>query len=54
MKKQTFNDYLADRHGDQYVGLDDYMPDDFADWISNLDVQEVIDYADLWEHEINK
>ena len=44
----TFMDFLSDKHADQYHGLDDDMPDDFENWVSNLDPQEFIDYAEEW------
>lgn len=47
MKKyQTFTEYLQDIHGKQYQGLDDEMPDDWEHWLSELSVDELIDYAD--------
>ena len=47
-QEYSFINYLMERHADQYIGLDDDMPDDYNDWIDQLDVQEVIDYADLY------
>ena len=43
---KTFEDFLQEKHAEQYIGLDDDMPDDCGEWIANLDVDEVIDYAD--------
>lgn len=48
MKDTTFENYLQERHSDQYIGLDDDMPDDFEQWLCNLDVQEILDYAEVW------
>lgn len=48
MKDTTFENYLQEKHSEQYVGLDDDMPDDCGDWMANLDVQELIDYAEVW------
>ena len=48
MKDNTFEDYLQEKHSEQYYGLDDDMPDDYDDWVGNLDVQELIDFAELW------
>ena len=45
-KQITFEDFLSDKHADGYMGLDDDMPDSFDDWVSNLDVQEIIDYTE--------
>ena len=45
-KKITdFEEYLINIHADQYFGLDDDMPDDYEDWLLNLGIQEIIDYA---------
>ena len=41
-----FEYFLKDKHAEQYHGLDDDMPDDFERWVSNLDAQELIDFAD--------
>lgn len=48
MKDTTFENYLQEKHSEQYVGLDDDMPDDFNDWLCALDPQEIIDYAEVW------
>lgn len=47
-KTQTFEDFLETQFAADYHGFDDDMPDAFDAWMGNLDVQEVIDYADLW------
>jgi len=44
-KKMTFEDYLYDKHGRQYTGTDDNMPDDYADWCERLDVDTVVEWA---------
>lgn len=41
-----FEDFLKEKHAKNYMGTDDNMPDDFERWLSNLDVQELIDFAD--------
>jgi hypothetical protein len=43
--EKEFEEFLQDKHGKQYVGTDDNMPDDYEEWLSRLDIQEVIDYA---------
>ena len=46
-QKYTFEDFLMDKHGEQYCGLDDDMQEDFERWIcEELDTQEIIDFAD--------
>jgi len=43
MEKDTkeFEDFLQEVHGEQYVGTDDMMPDDYEEWLQDLDV-------DMW------
>ncbi len=45
---KTFEEYLREQHAFGYTGLDDEMSDDLDCWISDLDVQDVIDYAEGW------
>ena len=53
-QEYSFINYLMEKHADQYIGLDDDMPDDCNDWIDQLDVQEVIDFADEYTKKLNK
>lgn len=39
---QLFEDFLRDVHAEQYHGTDDDMSDDFDNWLSNLEVDEMI------------
>jgi hypothetical protein len=43
---KDFEDYLQDKHGKQYRGLDDDMPDDYNEWLENLDTDSWIAYGD--------
>ena len=45
---KDFETYLQDKHADQYNGLDDEMPENFDDWITDLSCDEWIDYAEAW------
>lgn len=47
-KRRDFEEYLQTKHAEQYTGLDDEMPDDYEEWLSGLDVQEIIDMANDW------
>lgn len=40
-----FEDFLQDKHAEDYHGTDDNMPEDFEDWLMNLDIQELVDYG---------
>jgi len=53
-QEYSFINYLMEKHADQYIGLDDEMPDDCNDWLEQLDVQEVIDFADEYTKKIKK
>lgn len=44
--KQTFEEYLRDNCWDAEGILDDDMSDAFDTWCAELDVQEVMDYAE--------
>lgn len=46
MNYQTFEDYLRDIHAEQYRGLDDEMPDDYQDWLTDKSSVEIIEYAE--------
>ena len=46
--KKTFETFLQDKHATQYEGLDDEMPDDFNEWLCNLDPDQWIILGDLW------
>ncbi len=45
-ERQTFEDYLQDMYQQSDRASDD--PDKANDWVDNLDVQEVIDFAQEW------
>jgi len=48
MKLTDFEDFLREKHAEQYIGLDDDMCDDESEWIANLDVDELIVYGEEW------
>ena len=41
-------EYLQDKHGEQYVGTDDMMPEDFEDWLQDQDPLDLVEYAEMW------
>ena len=43
--KDKFEDYLMEIHAKQYIGLDDEMSDDYEKWVSELDCNDIIEYA---------
>ena len=40
-----FEDYLRDKHADDYAGNDDNMGDDYEAWLTNLDNEELIEFG---------
>ena len=47
MKKyKSFTEFLKEKHGANYRGSDDEMPNAWDDWLSNLEIDDLIDYAD--------
>ena len=46
--RQTFEDFLQEKHAEGYHGTDDDMPDACEAWICELDVQEVMELAQEW------
>jgi hypothetical protein len=45
---KNFEDYLIEIHANQYVGLDDDMPDAFDAWLCDMDRDDLIDYCDKY------
>ena len=42
----TFESYLMEEHAKQYIGTDDNMPDDFNEWLCNLETDEWLLFGD--------
>jgi len=51
MTKRTFEDFLMEKHSEQYVGTDDMMPDDFPEWLENLTINDWIFLGDKYKKE---
>ena len=45
---KDFEDFLQEKHGNQYTGLDDEMPEAYEEWLQDLDVQELINFANQY------
>lgn len=45
-EKKPFEEYLKDKHAEDYHGLDDEMGESFDNWVGNLDCDSLIDYGD--------
>lgn len=49
IKPKTFEEFLQDRHSAVFTQLlDDDIPDHFNNWMGEQDVDEIIEYADLY------
>lgn len=49
MKKQTFNEFMQEVHSQIFpMVLDDDLPDHYSDWLGTHDVQEMMEYAELY------
>jgi len=48
MKKQNFEDFLMEKHSENFNGIKDQIVDDFPDWLVFLDVDDFITYADKY------
>ena len=47
MKIKTFEDFLKEKHAEQYTGLDDEMPDDYDEWLyDKIGRDDIIRYAE--------
>ncbi len=47
MKNKTFTDFLQDKFMKDYHGTKDDCQDRFENWLTNLQVDALIDYADI-------
>ena len=46
--KMTAEEYLQEKHAQQYQGLDDEMPDDYNEWLLDLDIDDWINYMEKY------
>jgi hypothetical protein len=51
---KTFEHFLQDEHAKDYHGTDDNMSDAYEDWVSNLDGDEIMAYAEKAMAELQK
>lgn len=42
----NFEDFLKEKHADDYHGTDDDMGDNYESWLTDLQLDEVIAFAD--------
>ena len=54
MPKQTFEDFLMEKHSEQFIGTKDEMIGDFPNWLTDdLSADELIEFADKFQKQIN-
>ena len=53
-KKIDVENFLLDKHAEQYIGTKHAMVDDSADWIGNLSADEFLEYGDKFAKEQSK
>ncbi len=41
--RNDFENFLIDKHGEQYIGTDDCMPDDFNKWLEDRSIDDWIE-----------
>ena len=51
MTKRTFEDFLMEKHSEQYISTKDCMVDDFSDWLDGLSTDEWIEFGDKYKKE---
>jgi len=57
MKYKNFEEFLKEKHGKQYIGLDDDMPDDYEHWLENMQgywIELADEYGEIIRMEENK
>ena len=47
-KTEDFREFLATGHAEQYTGVGDNMPNDYDDWLMSQDIEDIIDWAEIW------
>jgi len=50
--EKSFEDFLAEKHAEQYIGTKDTMVDDFSDWLCDLELDDLLKYGDKYAKEI--
>lgn len=51
---KDFEYFLMEKHAEDYQGIDDDMVDAFNDWLVELQVDEIIEYANQYIAQIRK
>lgn len=46
-----FEEFLQQKHAEQYRGVDDDMPEDFERWLTRLEIDQIIQFAEEWKEQ---
>ena len=52
--KIDFENFLMEKHAEQYIGTKHTMVDDFNDWVTDLDVEELIECGNKYAKAISE
>ena len=51
--RPDFEDFLMEKHAEQFIGTKDCMVDDFEDWVTNeLSVDDIINLANMYGYKL--
>jgi len=45
---QKFEDFLMEKHAEQFIGTKDVMVDDFEKWLSEQDIDSFFNYGEIF------
>ena len=49
-----FEDFLMEKHAEQYIGTKDAMIDDFEKWLCDLDLDALLNYGEMFGNQQSK
>lgn len=50
----TFEQFLMEKHAEDFIGTKDMLVDDFPDWLEEVNLNDLVEYADLFAKEQSK
>ena len=54
MPKDDFEDFLSEKHAEQYIGTKDCMIDDFDKWVCDLGADELIEFGNKFSQKVHQ
>jgi len=48
----NFEDFLKEKHAENYMGTDDEMGDRFEEYLEDIDKEEMLELADEWTKKV--